>query len=157
MPEAANEGGSTKAAKNLTDEQKELVRKTWKEAAKPEVQAGQKLFKKLFQISPDAVTYFSNVDMEDEGFKGHIGRVMNTLDQVIQNLDDLTLLIPNLEKLGKIHANMGIKKQQFAAVKQALLYTLSQELKDLFNDKCQEAWAITFDMLAEAMAQGMVA
>ena len=46
MPEAANEGGSTKAAKNLTDEQKELVRKTWKEAAKPEVQAGQKLFKK---------------------------------------------------------------------------------------------------------------
>lgn len=46
MPEAANEGGSTNAAKNLTDEQKELVRKTWKEAAKPEVQAGQKLFKK---------------------------------------------------------------------------------------------------------------
>ena len=37
---------------------------------------------------------------------------MNTLDQAVQNLDNLTQLLPALERLGTIHANMGIKKEQ---------------------------------------------
>ena len=41
-------------------------------------------------------------------------------------------------------------------VKEALLYTLAQELKDVFTEKCRNAWALTFDILAEAMAAGMV-
>lgn len=40
-------------------------------------------------------------------------------------------------------------------VKEALLFTLSQELKDLFSEKCHKAWALTFDILADAMAVGM--
>ena len=42
-------------------------------------------------------------------------------------------------------------------MKEALLYTLSQELKEAFNDKCREAWELTFDILEDAMAVGMVA
>jgi len=41
-------------------------------------------------------------------------------------------------------------------VKEALLSTLAQELKDAFTEKCRNAWALTFDILAEAMAAGMV-
>lgn len=42
-------------------------------------------------------------------------------------------------------------------VKQALLFTLSQELRELFTDECRKAWELTFDILADAMATGMVA
>ena len=47
MPEVAKECGNQPPSPNeLTDGDKLLVRETWKEAAKPEVQAGQKLFKR---------------------------------------------------------------------------------------------------------------
>lgn len=39
---------------------------------------------------------------------------MDTLDLAVQNLDNLTELLPALERLGTIHANIGIKKEQFA-------------------------------------------
>lgn len=68
---------------------------------------------RLFQISPDAVSYFSNADLESTEFKGHIGRVMNTLDQAVRNLDNLSPLLPTLKRLGTIHANLGIEKQHF--------------------------------------------
>ncbi len=42
-------------------------------------------------------------------------------------------------------------------MKDALLFTLSEELKDLFSEKCHKAWALTFDILADAMVVGMVA
>ena len=68
---------------------------------------------RIFQISPDALSYFSNHDVESDEFHAHITLVMSTLDKAVQNLDDLTELLPSLEKLGKLHANMGIKKEQF--------------------------------------------
>lgn len=46
MPEAEKESRGPNTAKTLTDEHKELVKETWKLAAKPEVQAGQKLFRR---------------------------------------------------------------------------------------------------------------
>ena len=46
MPEAANETRHVRSSKELTEDDKILVRETWKEAAKPEVQAGQKLSQK---------------------------------------------------------------------------------------------------------------
>lgn len=46
MPEAAGETSHARSPKKLTEDDKILVRETWKEAAKPEVQAGKKLFQK---------------------------------------------------------------------------------------------------------------
>ena len=68
----------------------------------------------MFQISPDALSYFSNPDMDSDEFKAHITQVMSTLDTAIQNLDDLAELVPSLERLGATHATMGIKKEQLA-------------------------------------------
>ena len=50
--------------------------------------------------------------MESDEFKAHISQVMSTLDIAVQNLDDLAKLVPSLERLGTIHATMGIKKEQ---------------------------------------------
>ena len=66
----------------------------------------------MFEISPGALSYFSNPDMESDEFKAHISQVMSTLDIAVQNLDDLAKLVPSLERLGTIHATMGIKKEQ---------------------------------------------
>lgn len=52
--------------------------------------------------------------MESDEFQAHITLVMSTLDKAVQNLDNLTELLPSLERLGTVHANMGIKKEQFA-------------------------------------------
>ena len=46
MPEAASETSHLRAPKKLTEDNKILVKETWREAAKPEVQAGKKLFQK---------------------------------------------------------------------------------------------------------------
>lgn len=52
--------------------------------------------------------------MESDEFKEHITLVMSALDNAVQNLDDLTELMPSLERLGTIHATKGIKKEQLA-------------------------------------------
>ena len=52
--------------------------------------------------------------MESDEFKAHITLVMNTLGNAVQNLDDLTELMPSLERLGTVHATLGIKKEQLA-------------------------------------------
>jgi len=46
MPEAASETSHLRSPKKLTEDDKILVKETWREAAKPEVQAGKKLFQK---------------------------------------------------------------------------------------------------------------
>ncbi|XP_027046996.1 neuroglobin-like [Pocillopora damicornis] len=155
--DSATGSNLTPSSKALSEDDKVLVRDTWREATKPEREAGQKLFKRIFQIAPEAQDYFSSSDLESDEFQGHITSVISTLDKALQNLDDLTPLLPTLERLGTIHANMGIKRQQLNVVKQALLFTLSQELRELFTDECRKAWELTFDILADAMATGMVA
>ena len=67
---------------------------------------------RIFQIAPEAQDYFSSSDLESDEFQGHITSVISTLDKALQNLDDLTPLLPTLERLGTTHANMGIKRQQ---------------------------------------------
>ena len=67
---------------------------------------------RIFQIAPEAQDYFSSSDLKSDEFQGHIASVISTLDKALQNLDDLTPLLPTLERLGTIHANMGIKRQQ---------------------------------------------
>jgi len=46
MPEAVSETSHVRSPKQLSEDDKILIKETWKEAAKPEVQTGQKLFQK---------------------------------------------------------------------------------------------------------------
>ena len=69
---------------------------------------------RLFEIAPDAAVYFSNTDIKSEDFQAHIHLVMSTLNKAVQNLENLTELRPALERLGAVHAAMGVRKEQLA-------------------------------------------
>ncbi|XP_028519616.1 neuroglobin [Exaiptasia diaphana] len=158
MPHAAStmpQGTKEKGSALLTEEKKTLLRKTWAIASQPSVQAGNKLFKTLFQIAPSASTYFSSTDIDADDFQRHIQLVMGTLGTAIDNLDDLSVIVPGLQGLGATHDSLGVRIEYFKYVKQALLQTLSQELQDAFTDDCREAWTLAFDVIVGAMISGM--
>ncbi|KAK3720768.1 hypothetical protein QZH41_011786, partial [Actinostola sp. cb2023] len=95
----------------LTDNQKKLLRDSWALASEPSVQTGTKMFKILFQLAPATASYFSSTDITADDFQQHIKLVMGTLGTAIDNLDDLSVIVPGLQRLGATHTSLGVKKE----------------------------------------------
>mgnify|MGYP001166834986 CR=1 FL=1 len=85
-------------------------------------------------------------DMKEQGRK-----LMSTLKIAVKGLDDLSSLVPVVEKLGRDHAGFGVEAAHYATVADALLWTPEQGLGDDFTSEVRDAWASVYFLLAETM------
>src|SRR5690348_10573618 len=60
-----------------------------------------------------------------------------------------------LTRLGQGHRAYGVQKQHFAAVGDALLFTLAQILGSDFTPETRTAWLVAFDEVSTSMLRGM--
>lgn len=60
-----------------------------------------------------------------------------------------------LTRLGQGHRAYGVQKQHFAAVGDALIFTLAQILGDDFTPELRTAWLVAFDEVSSSMLRGM--
>ena len=87
----------------MTPDQKRLVRETWKQVVPTGEAAADLLYRRLFEIDPTARELFRTTDMFAQRQK-----LLQTLGFAVSGLDNLDLLMPTVEDLGRRHAGYGV-------------------------------------------------
>lgn len=110
----------------------------------PEV-AGALFYKRLFATNPSFRPLFKN-DMRIQ-----VGRLMTMLAMVVYNLHRAGQVLPAIRQLAARHVEYGVKRADYDAVREALLWTLEQVLGQDITPAVREAWRVCYDELAGEM------
>ena len=113
-------------------------------AVMPEV-AGTLFCERLFAANPSFRPLFKN-DMRIQGVK-----LMTMLAMVVYNLPEPGQVMPAIRDLAVRHAEYGVKLADYAAMREALLWTLEQALGEDFRPSVRDAWTVCYDELADEM------
>jgi hemoglobin-like flavoprotein len=125
--------------------QQELVQSTFaKLAVMPEV-AGALFYERLFATNPSFRLLFKN-DMRIQ-----VGRLMTMLAMVVYNLHQPGQVLPAIRQLAVRHVEYGVKRSDYDALREALLWTLEQTLGEDLSPAAREAWTVCYDELAGEM------
>jgi hemoglobin-like flavoprotein len=129
----------------MTPQQIELVRSSWQDVLPIRDQAAQLFYGKLFEMDPSVKELFTG-DMKEQGAK-----LMQMLNTVVQELDRLNELLPEVRELALRHVQYGVKDSDYDTVGGALLWTLKTGLGAAFTPDVAEAWNTAYTALADAM------
>ena len=86
----------------MSPETKELLKTTWAKVIPISDVAAGLFYERLFILDPSLQRLFRNADMKEQRRK-----LVQTLNAVINSVDDLPSLIPTLEILGRDHVRCG--------------------------------------------------
>jgi nitric oxide dioxygenase len=129
----------------LEDDDAARIRASWaRVAAAPELSAGL-FYGRLFQIAPETRPLFRD-DMDLQGRK-----LMHFLGFLVDNLDDPRALAPDAVALARRHVGYGVSPGQYAAVGEALLWTLGRALGPEFDPATRSAWERAYGLLTGVM------
>ena len=135
----------------MTPAQKELVRNTWRQLVPVADIAARLFYDRLFEIDPTTPALFKKVDLKQQR-----DSLMNALAHVVQALDDLERLVPQIEALGRRHAGYGVTDAHYDSVGAALLWTLQQGLNTEWTDEVRAAWTAAYTLLSGVMRQAAI-
>lgn len=79
---------------------------------------------------------------------------MSALVLFVGNVRDPNVLKSMLQDLGARHKGYGIIEKHYPAVGSALLQTFEQYLKEDWTTEVQQAWAATYEEIAQIMLEG---
>jgi hemoglobin-like flavoprotein len=88
----------------MTPEQKQLVRETWKQIAPTAEEAADLFYCRLFDTDPSTRELFRASDMFAQRKK-----LLQTLGFAISSLDNLDVLMPMVQDLGRRHAMASLR------------------------------------------------
>src|SRR5262249_57760988 len=102
----------------MTPEQARLITASWSRVAAIADSAIEQFYNRLFEIDPTARALFRVTDMPEQRRK-----VIEALSLALQSLDDLAVLTPTLEELGRRHQRYGVTAAHSHSLRQAPLLT----------------------------------
>ena len=85
------------------------------------------------------------------GLKKHGLAVVGMVGTAVANIDDLSVVVPALQALGKRHVKRGILPVHYPVVGQALLNTLEQGLCADYTPEVKAAWEGVYKIIADTM------
>lgn len=135
----------------LDNNQKILIAESWGLIAEKKYATMLAFYNGLFKLAPEVRYYFP----EDMGAMAE--KLEKTVDIVVDNIDDLTKIVPALHQLGRFHKHkVGVEPGQYKVVIQALLIAIKNAAKDLVEDdkKIEEilqAWKIALIFVSKNM------
>lgn len=124
----------------LTDEERELIRSSFRLAARNRRQAAAHFYEILFEQAPEARALF---------IKG--GELMSKLGLIVADLQNVQGLRPVLEDLALRHVAYGVKPAHYAPVGGALVAMLAETLGDDVTPQTRAAWTKAYAEVAELM------
>jgi hemoglobin-like flavoprotein len=130
----------------LSARQIELVQSTWQHVVPIADQAAALFYGKLFELDPSLKTLFAHTEMPEQQKK-----LMQMITVAVNGLDRLDQIVPAVQALGRGHVGYGVQNDHDATVGAALLWTLAQGLGESFTPEVQEAWTVTYTVLADTM------
>lgn len=123
----------------------EAVRRTWAVAASMPEETGHIFYANLFRIDPSVKPLFVN-DIARQGRK-----LSETLDFIVDHLDDVGTLLPDARELAVRHLAYGVEAAHYDSVGAALIQTLRQLLGAHFTAEDEAAWTGVYGVLAKEM------
>jgi nitric oxide dioxygenase len=137
--------GQIVGAVTMTPEQVQLVKSSFARIAPIKDQAAALFYRRLFELDPDLRPLFGG-DMAAQGAK-----LMAALGGAIASLDQMASVLPSVRKLGRRHADYGVRPEHYATVGEALMWTLEQGLGADFTPATRRAWIDAYAGLAWVM------
>lgn len=134
----------------MTPHQIGLVQKTWALAEPLGDTVTTLFYGRLFELDPSLRSLFRKNMMD----QGRSLRVM--LDMVAAGLKQPEKLMPALEACGRRHLAYRVEDRHYGTVREALLWTLEQALREIFTAEVRAAWIAVYEMMAQAMKEAAV-
>lgn len=110
-------------------------------------QAAELFYANLFALDPSLQRLFKS-DMVAQGEK-----LMKMIGVAVGMLGEPQTLIPVLQRLGRRHADYGVRDEHYDTVGAALLTTLQQGTGVAFTPEVREAWIDVYGVLANTMKE----
>ncbi|XP_067009721.1 neuroglobin [Anabrus simplex] len=146
----------------LSDQQKVLLRETWKELEDNIAKVGVITFISLFETHPDVQAVFmpfSGLPLDDlkqsKQLKAHALRVMAFVQKAVARLHEPEKLQNLLQELGKKHHHYGAKQQYVDLIGPQFIQAIQPSLEDRWTPELQQAWAQLFHYIAFFMKASM--
>jgi hemoglobin-like flavoprotein len=144
----------------ITDAEKDAVRRSWKLVVPIGETAADLFYKRLFEQHPEYRRLFS------EDLRAQKRKLLQMLAFIVKSLtwpdaawredvapdEDLLLVVL---ALGRRHTQLyKIPPESYAAVGEALIWTLDYGLGEAFTDEVKEAWLNVYTLLSKTMTFG---
>jgi hemoglobin-like flavoprotein len=126
---------------SLTASQTKIVQMSFHQLIGEIALAAETFYDRLFELDPSLRVLFKG-DIRMQGRK-----LMHTLLIVVNGLDNLDMLLPDIRNLGKRHTGYGVKREHYDTVGEALLWMLENRLKDQFTLETKLAWTAAYQTL----------
>ena len=133
----------------MSPEQKALIKHSWLLVEPISGQASILFYNRLFEIDPKMKILFAATDMTAQRRK-----LIQAIATVVDGLDKLEDLVPNLEALGRKHAQYGVEPKHYDTVGAALIWTLEAGLAEHWTPKIKAAWIAAYTLIARTMQNG---
>jgi hemoglobin-like flavoprotein len=131
----------------LTEEQKKLVRNSFKKAERMADVVGLIFYQRLFELDPKLRPLFQHSIQEQSK------KLMATLKMVVDGLERSHELVASIRALGRRHVQYGVKEQHYETVGEALLWALEKALGTEFPPQARNAWHTVYDWIAATMKE----
>ena len=138
---------TTKGQGELTEEQKELVRKSFSRAERMADVVGLIFYQRLFELDPNLRPLFQH-NIQEQSKK-----LMTTLKMAVEGLEHRNELTSSIRALGRRHVQYGVKEQHYDTVGEALLWALEKALGADFTPEARGAWLSVYVWLATIMKE----
>ncbi|MEO0390624.1 MAG: globin domain-containing protein [Pseudomonadota bacterium] len=123
----------------------DLIRATWALAIPQQAALARQFYTRLFADAPDTRPLFQS-DMAAQGRK-----LVETLNFVVDHLDDPDALLPEAGALAVRHVSYGVTAAQYEDVGAALIGTLDALLGADMTPAAQRAWQVAYAGLSQHM------
>jgi nitric oxide dioxygenase len=127
----------------LTEHQIWLVQSSFEKFIVDIDVAAQVFYRHLFTMQPSLKPLFKG-DTRVQGRK-----LITMILFIVNGLDDVDYLLPQIRLLGETHVGYGVKPQDYSTMLDALVATLKHNLGREFTPETEAAWRRVYSLMAE--------
>ncbi|MBX7169444.1 MAG: hypothetical protein K1X72_00715 [Pyrinomonadaceae bacterium] len=129
----------------MTNEQINLVKRSFEKVELIAEEAAALFYGKLFELDPNLRQLFKG-DLNEQGRK-----LMQMIGLAVKGLDRIESLVPSVQALGARHTAYGVQDHHYQLVGTALLWTLEKGLGEDWTAETKSAWEAVYELLSEKM------
>ncbi|KAG7328133.1 hypothetical protein KOW79_008077 [Hemibagrus wyckioides] len=162
VPKKTTEAASEDEAPDLTSEQIDMIKESWKVIQEDIAKVGIIVFVRLFETHPECKdVFFLFRDVEDlerlrtsKELRAHGLRVMSFIEKSVARLDQLERLDSLAIELGRSHYRYYAPPKYYGYVGTEFICAVRPILKDKWTPELEKAWKTLFQYVTRLMRRG---
>ncbi|CAG9858122.1 unnamed protein product [Phyllotreta striolata] len=142
----------------LTSRDRYLIKSTWANIMESPTDNGVALLVLYFEKFPDAKGVFPFKDVPtaelstNARFRAHCNSVIYAVASIVDSVDNIDLLVPILEKVGRSHAPRNVTNELFMQLKETMLELFGKIMKKEEVEAWKKALEVVFTVITKALA-----